>query len=220
MAQHNEPDPRDRAAMTRARILHAAIEVFAEEGFDAGLRSIASRAGVTAGLITHYFGSKTRLRSEGDDFVIAALAAGLPDLFDSGKLDAHLANDAEAVLRSMRYSMRGLSEGGPLADRILAVTMDHVHATILDGIEKGIVEPSEDERERARVVVRYAVGAAMLDFALDPPTKPDEARDGLVHYGREVVVPLIRVTGKRHFISSAEHGGMLGRSAFEAPRET
>ncbi|QOR71297.1 TetR family transcriptional regulator [Ruania alkalisoli] len=218
MEEQVETEPRDRAATTRARILQAALDVFAEEGFDAGLRAIAARAGVTAGLITHYFGSKTQLRIECDDFIIERVVQGLPDLFDIGKMDVQFTTDAGAVMRSMRYSMRGLSEGGPLADRILAVTIEHVLQTITAGVEKGLVEPSEDEAERARVVVRYSVGAAMLDFALDPPKSPDEVRDGLAHYWRNVVRPMIRVTGGRHFVSSPNHGGLLGRSAFEAPR--
>ncbi|WP_159620943.1 TetR/AcrR family transcriptional regulator [Ruania rhizosphaerae] len=218
MEEQFETEPRDRAATTRARILQAALDVFAEEGFDAGLRAIAARAGVTAGLITHYFGSKTQLRIECDDFIIDRVVQGLPDLFDIGKMDGPSTTDADAVMRSMRYSMRGLTEGGPLADRILAVTIEHVLATIKIGLAKGVVEPSEDESERARVVVRYSVGAAMLDFALDPPDSPEAVKDGLAHYWRNVVLPMIRVTGGRHFVSSPDHGGVLGRSAFEAPR--
>src|SRR5919199_4813955 len=54
----------------RARIRDAAIESFAEEGFDTGLRAIAVRAGVSPGLITHHFGSKAALRAESDAEVL------------------------------------------------------------------------------------------------------------------------------------------------------
>ena len=59
--------PRRRAAAVpagpaRERILAAALEVFAERGFDgARTRDIAERAGANLGLLTYYFGSKEPL---------------------------------------------------------------------------------------------------------------------------------------------------------------
>ena len=51
------------AERTRARILNAAMEDFALRGFEAStLRDIASKAGVSLGLIRHHFGSKHQLR--------------------------------------------------------------------------------------------------------------------------------------------------------------
>lgn len=47
---------------TRARILAAAQEAFAEIGYQqAGIRDIAARAGVTSPMLLHYFGSKLGL---------------------------------------------------------------------------------------------------------------------------------------------------------------
>ena len=59
--------PRRRAAAVpvgpvRERILAAALEVFAERGFDgARTRDIAARAGANLGLLTYYFGGKEPL---------------------------------------------------------------------------------------------------------------------------------------------------------------
>jgi AcrR family transcriptional regulator len=55
--------PRRRdAGDTRARLLQAATELFAERGFDrATVRDIGGRAGVDAALIARYFGGKTQL---------------------------------------------------------------------------------------------------------------------------------------------------------------
>lgn len=50
----------------RARLRDAAIESFAAAGFDESLRAIAIRAGVSAGLVRHHFGSKEKLRAECD----------------------------------------------------------------------------------------------------------------------------------------------------------
>jgi AcrR family transcriptional regulator len=56
---------------TRGRILAAAREAFAERGFEgASIRDIASRAGVDAALVHHYFGSKQRLFLAASEFPV------------------------------------------------------------------------------------------------------------------------------------------------------
>ncbi|HEX4294310.1 MAG TPA: TetR family transcriptional regulator [Rhizomicrobium sp.] len=67
-----KPTRRRDAASTRAAILASARKVFARSGHDgAGLREIASGAGVTAMLVSRYFGSKEKLFAE----VVAATMA-------------------------------------------------------------------------------------------------------------------------------------------------
>ena len=57
----NQPRPRNAAA-TREAILKSARAAFARAGYDgAGLREIAGGAGVTAMLVSRYFGSKEQL---------------------------------------------------------------------------------------------------------------------------------------------------------------
>ena len=65
-------DERPRADLTaRARIRDAALERFAEDGFDgATIRGIAAAAGVSPGLVQHHFGSKEGLRQACDDAVL------------------------------------------------------------------------------------------------------------------------------------------------------
>jgi len=59
------PRPGSRAEQrlrTEARILDAAAQVFFSAGYDrATIRAVASAAGVDAGLVMHYFGSKQEL---------------------------------------------------------------------------------------------------------------------------------------------------------------
>lgn len=56
------PAPRRMAAAQREQmILDAAIEFFAEHGFDAQIRSLAERIGVSQGLIFRYFATKEEL---------------------------------------------------------------------------------------------------------------------------------------------------------------
>lgn len=63
MATALEARPRRPGAdITRARILHAALELFSERSFDgAGTRLIAERAGVQQPLLAYHFGSKEEL---------------------------------------------------------------------------------------------------------------------------------------------------------------
>ena len=65
MTSHSLPSSSPRARdgqATRAAILDAAAEVFADRGFDgASLRDLAEAAGVTRSLIHHHFGSKEEL---------------------------------------------------------------------------------------------------------------------------------------------------------------
>lgn len=59
---HYRPASHGRGEDTARRILDAAIEVFAEEGYEgASTRSLAGRAGVNAPAIQYYFGSKEGL---------------------------------------------------------------------------------------------------------------------------------------------------------------
>src|ERR1700722_14630061 len=57
------PNPRaEQRRQTEARILEAATQVFFSDGYDrATIRAVASAAGVDAGLVMHYFGSKQEL---------------------------------------------------------------------------------------------------------------------------------------------------------------
>ena len=67
-----------RAEVTKARILHAAIQAFARDGFEgASTRQIAALAGENQGLITYHFGKKETLWKESID----SLLGGFRDAF-------------------------------------------------------------------------------------------------------------------------------------------
>jgi AcrR family transcriptional regulator len=64
----------DQREQTRARIVEAAVESFAELGFDASsTRDIAGRAGVTQGLLTYHFSSKEELWRAAADQIFDAI---------------------------------------------------------------------------------------------------------------------------------------------------
>ena len=105
------PRPSSRAEQrrrTEARILDAATRVFAAAGYErATIRAVASAAGVDAGLVMHYFGSKQELFRRVID------AAPVPEISEApgqateqilAVLASRLANEPVAsltILRSM-----------------------------------------------------------------------------------------------------------------------
>ena len=73
----------ETSADTRERILAAALEAFAELGFDgARTREIAARADVPLGLLQYHFGAKPKLWRAAVDRAFAGLREGLDALLD------------------------------------------------------------------------------------------------------------------------------------------
>jgi AcrR family transcriptional regulator len=93
--RHHPASSRSRrrhAATTRAAILASARKAFARAGYDgAGVREIASGAGVTAMLVNRYFGSKERLFAEVVADTMAAPTILTADFFTSAAPGAYLA---------------------------------------------------------------------------------------------------------------------------------
>jgi AcrR family transcriptional regulator len=78
------PVRRRNAANTRQAILASARVAFARAGYDgAGVREIASGAGVTAMLVNRYFGSKENLFAEAIAQTMATTAVVLPEILKS-----------------------------------------------------------------------------------------------------------------------------------------
>lgn len=81
---------------TRARIVEAAVAVFAERGFDgASTRLIATRADTTQGLVTYHFPSKDELWRAAADHVFGILGPAFDDVEPSGEAR----RDGREVLR-------------------------------------------------------------------------------------------------------------------------
>jgi AcrR family transcriptional regulator len=144
----------------RARIREAALERFAEVGYErATIRGIAQTAGVSPGLLRHHFGSKDALRRACDDHVFEALR----------RLNAQLIEDpglaASTRLRSQqfgRYVARSLVDGsttaGPIFDEMVTMT-ERWLARADDGRAD---PPAVDRRIRASLVTAMALGIPLL----------------------------------------------------------
>src|SRR5258705_3674713 len=75
MATRKKRQARAVGDATRERILEAALEIFAERGFEgAKTREIAARAATNLGLIKYYFDSKEKLWRAAVDRVFGSLA--------------------------------------------------------------------------------------------------------------------------------------------------
>ncbi len=74
-------------SVRREQILAAAREVFVADDYaEASMEAVAARAGVTTGLVNHYFGTKRDLYLA----VVADLAAGLPEMVVTDRPDLPL----------------------------------------------------------------------------------------------------------------------------------
>src|SRR3954470_4112023 len=91
----------------RAQILEAALRVFAAKGFArATNKDIATEAGITPGLIYHYFTSKEELmRAIIEQYSpVQGIRVLPPELFD---------RPPESVLRSIIQNLLSIAEGEP-----------------------------------------------------------------------------------------------------------
>lgn len=152
---------------TKARIRDAAIQRFAQDGLDAPLRSIASDAGVSAGLIMHHFGSRAGLRRACDDYVQSSIRDNKAELMlPAGAPAAMLAQLAqlEGYAPLVGYLLRCLQTGGGLTGHLVegmvADTVDYLR----DGVRAGTISPSRDEAARARLLTDFALGSLLLNL--------------------------------------------------------
>jgi AcrR family transcriptional regulator len=169
-------DERSASDLTaRARIRDAAVACFAEQGFDASVRTIAARAGVSPGLITHHFGAKAALRAECDADVLQRYhtlkTEGMGD--PSGHLVERLAQPGDAAV-VLVYMLRAIHAGGPPAREFLESLVDHTRVIMAESVASGIVRPSRDEEARTRYLTYQAMGAMLVRFLVDPGLTPDE----------------------------------------------
>jgi AcrR family transcriptional regulator len=144
----------------RARIREAALEHFAEQGYErATIRAIAQTSGVSPGLLRHHFGSKDALRVACDNYVFEMLH----------RVNAQLLEDptASAATRQTskmfgRYVARSLADGSPTAGPIFdeMVTMTEQWLARSDASRPDA--PSVERRIRAALVTAMKVGIPLL----------------------------------------------------------
>jgi len=151
--------PEPTIDQTRARLIDAAAQVFAEKGYDrAGVQEISRRAGLTTGAIYGRFSGKAELlqaaiESRTDD--------DLDDLFSSHAFDGHATDilkvvGAHLVSPSPDRKHDG-AEGALLLEAFVAARRD---GEVRDSIVKVLDERAE--------LLSELVEAAKTDGSLDP----------------------------------------------------
>jgi AcrR family transcriptional regulator len=151
------PRPGSRAEQrrrTEARILDAASQIFLAAGYErTTIRAVASAAGVDAGLVMHYFGSKQELYRR----VIAA--APLPEVSGAPEEAAEqiLATLADRLASEPTASMALLRSmlTNPEAAAVARVGMARYHAQIAEVI------PVEDAGLRAAIISAIILGVTV-----------------------------------------------------------
>lgn len=167
--------PRESDLTARARIRDAAIACFAEEGFGASFRTIAQRAGVSPGLITHHFGSKDRLRAECDAEVLRRYADVKRDAVD--RPTDHLISSLVApgfAASLLVYMLRAIHAGGQPARDFLERIVDDARGVMAHSVQAGLVKPSRDEEARLRYLTYQTLGALLVQFLTSPGATPEE----------------------------------------------
>jgi len=178
----------------RARIRDAAIDCFAEAGFDTGFRTIAARAGVSPGLITHHFGSKAALRAACDDEVLRR--------YHALKSEAIAAPGEYLLERLVRpgvaatvtvYMLRAIHAGGQPARDFLNSLVDHARAIMAESVASGLTRPSRDEEARLRYLTYQTMGAMLVQFLTSPDLTPDEFIASLHTRRADTVLPILEL---------------------------
>ncbi len=153
----------DRTA--RARIRDAALHLFGARGFRSStVRDIADRAGVSAALVVHHFGSKEGLRAAVDRDLLDQIHAGNVAAMTGSMTWSR--DDYEDLLAqhapTLAYLARSLSEDSELGRRFY----DRLHADTIDamqaGVAAGVLVPTDDESARAAAVLNADLGNMLL----------------------------------------------------------
>jgi AcrR family transcriptional regulator len=165
----------------RARIVDAAIDIFAAQGMAASMRAIASRAGVSPALITHHFGSKQALKAECDERMLAAYAglkmAGVADLAGSLRL---LGTGDPALERLIGYILRAILDGGEPARRFFERFVARTQQVMDAASAAGQVRAECARPAQVRYLTASSLGAALIELlagggqVIDVADHPDQ----------------------------------------------
>ena len=149
----------------RARLRDAAIELFAERGFDkTSMKAIAEAAGVSPGLVIHHYGSKDELRRVCDEHVIAKL---LDERFASAEapspnLVQALLAEATSAGSMFNYIARLLIEPGKAGDELFARLVASTRQNLAEGRESGSIKPASDPDATAMLVTVFGLAQFLV----------------------------------------------------------
>ena len=159
-----------------ARIRHAALELFARRGVEAtSVRAVAKAAGVSPGLVQHYFPSKTDLRDAVDQYVLEVTATAFadlpgPDMTSAGRVE-EISQRVITLFRDralgQRYVARGLIDRDERALAIFDAVFQLGKHVVEEDIKEGRVEPDIDVVWASLHIAVYHFGVILLEAAIN-----------------------------------------------------
>jgi len=158
----------------RARIIDAAVLVFADQGVAASMRAIAAAAGVSPGLITHHFGTKEALKAECDERVLDTYTtlnmAGIADPMGSmGIIEGSAPEQAEQVSTLTAYVLRAFLDGGPTAQQFYQRFLGRTREIMTAAAASGMVRPECADEAHLQYLAASNLGFMLVQLVTDPP---------------------------------------------------
>ena len=150
---------------TKARIRDAAIDVVAEAGPSAlTARSVATRAGVSAGSVIHHYGSMEELRDVCDHHIVGEVRRLKTEAMARGaQVDPIAAlRDATDGPPLMAYLARTMVDGTPRVTALVREMVDDAVVYMKAGAASGLLNELDDPEGCAAVLTIWSLGALVL----------------------------------------------------------
>jgi len=160
----------DRTA--RARIRDAALFCFAQSGFSTPLRVIADRAGVSVPLITHHYGTKDNLRQVCDDWVLERFTEQEIMVIQSPAAAGDTLADTSFASVLTVYMVQSFLDATSSARSFFDKYVDRLRTIVETASTAGMLNPSDDEEERLRLLAAQGIGNFLVSYVINPPDDP------------------------------------------------
>lgn len=176
------------------RIRDAAIRRFGKDGFSAGLRAVAADAGVTAGLVMHYFRSKEGLRKACDEYVLDVIRSEKMKAATGAVNGVARLTQVEEFAPYTLYALRSMQAGGELGTAFVDQMAKDAEEYLEAGVRAGIIKPSLDPAGRARYLTYQGMGAMLLWVSLRQGSlEIDDFRDELRRISHDTTLPALEL---------------------------
>lgn len=149
---------------TTTRIRDAALHEFGERGVaGATMKSIAERAGVSAQLVVHHFGSKRGIAAACDEYVVAQFREYNTSLMASGGAFSRQEKLSQPwLVPAIAYFAARLADDSPAVADLVDDAVEDALVYFAKGEEAGMIKPTAHPRERVVLIMMWQLGALSL----------------------------------------------------------
>lgn len=202
---------------TQAKLLEAAVDVFAEKGYrDATLREICRRAGANNAAINYHFRDKEHLYLAAIEFIVQDVHDHMPYSGDESSSTAEV-----RLGRFIRGLLRDLASGRS-PKRIMLITREFVEPTQgLELVAKKIAEPLLEELGS---IIRGLIGPSatdqqVFDCAISVFGQCSEYTRGQAILSRFGPYKVLDESGIEHLADHITRFSLAGIHAVAGPKE-